>query len=139
MNSLKYAIYTSIFLHFARNIVNKGGHRDRTKAHKLTGSYSDESPALMFQMDSGDKPGTLFFMPAGEIAREIDRETMNCIKLYATGSDIRNGLLRCEMHVNPHIKVDNIRLSTRICGNEVTTRILPPDIRAATRPVYANR
>ena len=90
MNSLKYAIYVSIFLHFVRNIVNKGGHRDRPKAHKLTGSYSYESPSLMFQMDSGDKPGTLYFMLAEEIEREIEKETMNCIKRYVS----ENGLLR---------------------------------------------
>lgn len=126
MNSLKYAIYTSIVLYFLRKIVNKGGHRCRPKAHRVTGSYSEEAPGDMFQVNSNEMTNSLMLCLKEEIEREMDKEMMDCIKVYATKSDIRNGILRCDMRVNPHIKVNSIRLSTRICGNEVSTRIIPP-------------
>lgn len=133
MNSLKLAVYTSIVLYFARKIVNKGGHRDKPKAHKVTGSYSEESPLDMFQMTSEEITNSLISCLKEEIEREIDKETINCIKVYASKSDIGKGILRCD--IRPHVEVDRIRLSTRICGNKVSARILPPDIRAASRAI----
>lgn len=139
MNSLKYAVYTSIVLYFARKILNKGGHRDRPKAHRVTGRYSEEAPADMFQANANEMTRSLISCMKEEITHGIDKEMMECIRVYATDSDIRHGLLRCDMYVKPHIKVDSIRLSTRICGNKVSTRILQSDIWAASRPAYAKR